>query len=183
MNDKSIKIDDVIIDPAYIIAIDLRAMILPSDDCKYQPGVNITLAAIAGDMQNQTNLIPPRITYQLEYVGPQAETLRPWLAEMFPCEGRSVRLPEVDVKSGEGDGDDDGLKIIKCTGCGIEVFEDEIGGGWRGDLWFCVICRGDNDAPEKCQECHEPIEVAANERFCSHKCGMAWQKFLAELPF
>lgn len=63
----------------------------------------------------------------------------------------AIILPSDGCKhqSGEGDGDDDGLKIIKCTGCGIEVFEDEIGGGWRGDLWFCVSCCRDNNAPEK----------------------------------
>lgn len=41
--------------------------------------------------------------------------------------------------------EDEGSKIITCTECRMVVLEDEIEGGWRGDLWYCVSCRRDDD--------------------------------------
>lgn len=144
MQGQSIKIDGLIIDPTHIIMIDLDAQEVGFG---YMPenAVRITLAAISGEFGYSDRNSGSWDTKTLLYTGAQAEALRPWLVKMFPCEGRSIRLPEVDTESGEGDGDD--------------------------------------DKPEKCFECHEPIEVAVNERFCSKKCDRAWQKFLAEIPF
>lgn len=45
-----------------------------------------------------------------------------------------VRMVPVDVPPSE---------MIKCDGCGIEVPEDAIRGGWQENIWFCVSCRGE----------------------------------------
>lgn len=142
MKGKSIQINDLIIDPKYIIAIDLNAKIYSFKDGVHYPGVRIIMAAIDGEFGTMIDGAGSLEPYTVEYVNQQAETLRPWLAEMFSCKGRSIRLPDVDAKSRNGD-----------------------------------------DAPEKCKECHKPIEVAVNERFCSDTCDRAWQRFLAGIPF
>lgn len=97
MEGESIKIDDVIIDPKYIMAINLNAKIYSFKDSVHYPGVRIIMAAIDGEFGTMTDGAGSLEPYAVEYVNEQAEALRPWLAEMFPCNGRSIRLPEVAV--------------------------------------------------------------------------------------
>lgn len=102
MHGKSFKIDDKIIDPAYIIMIDLDAQTMGFGDDEPESAVRITLSAISGEfgaMSNSGSWDPATLLY----TGSQAEALRPWLAAMFPCEGRSFRLPELAKAEEEND--------------------------------------------------------------------------------
>lgn len=90
-----IRIDDILIRPEHIIAIELNAILYSEVDKGYHSGVRISLLGIDTDksiiMSDGKNKREPKV---LTYHGAQAEALRPWLVEMFPCEGRSIRLPE-----------------------------------------------------------------------------------------
>lgn len=93
MNDQSIKIDDLIIDPKYIMAINLNARIYSYKDGKHYLGVMLIMSAVDGELSTMSDGVGSWEPYTIEYVNAQAEALRPWLAAMFPCEGCSIRLP------------------------------------------------------------------------------------------
>lgn len=111
MQGESIKIDNLIINPAHIIAINLDAQIYSFKDNAFYPGVRITLAAIDGEFGTLSGGAGSWQPYNVEYVNEQAEALRPWLAQMFPCEGRSIRLPEVAVLEAEEGSDKEKERI------------------------------------------------------------------------
>lgn len=115
MNDKSIRIDDKIIDPTHIIAIDLHAEIYSYKDSKLYPGIRLIMSAIFGEFGTMANGAGNWEPFSIEYVNEQAEVLRPWLAEMFPCNGRSIRLPEVAVLEAEEGNDTE--KAKRCFRC------------------------------------------------------------------
>lgn len=114
MQGESIKIDDLIIDPKHIIAIDLNAQIYSFKDSVHYPGVRIIMAAIDGEFGTMTDGAGSSEPYTVEYVNEQAEVLRPWLEKMFPCDGRSIRLPElVEVEETGSDAE----KVRRCFQC------------------------------------------------------------------
>lgn len=92
MDATAFRIDGLIIDPAHIITIDLDAQV---DGFGYtvENAVRITLAVVSGEFGAIDGNSGSWEAKALTYTGPQAEVLRPWLAEMFPCCNRSIKLP------------------------------------------------------------------------------------------
>lgn len=112
MQGESIRIDGLIIDPAHIIMIDSDAQV---DGFGYtvENAVRITLAAISGEFGAIAGNSGSWEAKTLLFTGVQAEALRPWLAEMFPCEGRSIRLPEV-LEVEEGSDEEKEKRCFQC---------------------------------------------------------------------
>lgn len=117
MNKESIKIDDIIINLDYIIMIALNAQIYSYKDGEYHSGVEIALAVTSGDLGDLTNAVGSWEPETLRYTGLQAEALRPWLVEMFPCEGRSIQLPEAV----EAEEENEPAKAKECFRCGEPI--------------------------------------------------------------
>ena len=89
-----IRINDVLINPDHIVSIDLNRLTFSGNN--YHSAVVITLAVTRGELVplQAENHIGNWEPLELEFSGNQAEALRPWLVDLFPCNGRSIQLPD-----------------------------------------------------------------------------------------
>ncbi len=99
MDGQWFQIDDRMINPAHIVDIDLNAQVPGFGGYdKTESAVKITLSATEGEFDTVGSLSPRVLTY----FGSQADVLRPFLSKLFPCQMRSIQLPEPS-KVGDGE--------------------------------------------------------------------------------